>query len=131
VPLWTLATIFVIGAVAWDVTLRPEPVTALFVTRVAACMVVFLERELTAAVAVVAAFVALAVSAHHAGVVAVAPIVVAAPRLLRWVRPNMAAATAIVAASLALLPILLFVGADLEQRRLDAQVVRTVSHSPT
>jgi hypothetical protein len=131
VPLWTLAGVFVIGAVAWDVTLRPEPVTALFVTGVAACMVLFLERESTAAVAVAAAFVALSVSAHHAGVVALAPVVVAAPRLLRWVRTNMAAATAIVAASLALLTLLLFVGADLEQRRLDSQVLRSVSHSPS
>ena len=45
VPLWTLAGVFVTGAVAWGITLRPEPVTALFVTGVMACMVLFLERE--------------------------------------------------------------------------------------
>ena len=125
VPLWTLASVFVIGAVAWGITLRPEPVTALLVTAVAAAMLVFLERESTAAVALAAALVAFALSAHPAGIVSLSPIVIAAPRLLRWLRPNAAAATAIVAAALALLALLLFVGADLEQRRLDTQLNRT------
>lgn len=124
-PLWTLATVFAVGAVAWGITLRPEPVTALFVTAVAGCMLVFLERRSTAAVALAAALVAFALSAHPAGIVSVAAIAVALPRLLRWLRPNVAAATAIVAAALALLAVLLFVGSDLEQRRSDAQVVRT------
>lgn len=124
-PLWTLASVFVVGAVAWGLTLRPEPVTALLVTAVAAAMLVFLERESTAAVAIAGALVAFALSAHPAGVVSLSAIVVASPRLIRWLRPNAAAATAIVAAALALLALLLFVGADLEQRRLDAQLNRT------
>src|SRR5436309_106630 len=42
--LWTLATMFVVGAFAWGMTLRPEPVVALIVGGVLACTVRFLER---------------------------------------------------------------------------------------
>ena len=131
IPLWTLAAVFLIGAISWGITLRPEPVTALFVTGVMACTVLFLERRSTAAVALAAALVAFALSAHPAGVVSLAAILVASPRLIRWLRPNAAAATTIVGAALALLALLLFVGADLEQRRTDAQVTRTYGFSET
>lgn len=128
-PVWTLAAAFAVGAAAWGMTLRPEPVTALLVTGVAACMVVFLDRKSTAAVACTAALVALALSAHPAGIVSLAPIIAASPQLVRWLRPHAAQATAIAAATLAVLATLLFVGADVEQRRADAQLVRTVSYN--
>jgi hypothetical protein len=120
VALWALASSFLIGALAWGMTVRPEPVTALFVTAVLACTVRFLERPSAAPLAVVAAVIPFALSGHHAAVVAFAPLLVAAPALLRWARGNVSEAAAIIASSLALLAVLLFVGADLDQRRAEA-----------
>src|SRR5207247_1966227 len=58
--LWTLATMFVVGAFAWGMTLRPEPVVALIVGGVLACTVRFLERGTAAPLAIAAVLVALA-----------------------------------------------------------------------
>ncbi|MDQ3672715.1 MAG: arabinosyltransferase domain-containing protein, partial [Actinomycetota bacterium] len=49
--LWTLASAFLIGAFSWGMTLRPEPVTAFFVSAVLACIVRFLERGTAAPLA--------------------------------------------------------------------------------
>src|SRR5439155_2163953 len=79
--LWALATAFLVGAFAWGMTLRPEPVIALLVTAVMACTVLFLEKETTAPLVIAAVLIALAVSAHPAGILALAPLLVAAPAL--------------------------------------------------
>ncbi len=117
---WALASAFLVGALSWGMTVRPEPVSALFVTAVLACLVRFLERETVGALAITAVLTPLALSAHHAAVTALAPLVVAAPMLFRWARARVALASTIVASSIALLAVLVFVGSDLEQRRLDA-----------
>jgi Mycobacterial cell wall arabinan synthesis protein len=124
---WTLAAVFLMGAFAWGMTLRPEPVTAVVVTAVTVCMLLFRERGQTWTLAAAAVLVPLALSGHPAGIVSLAAVLVVVPDLLRWVRPHAAAATAIVAASLALLATLLFVGADIDQRRYDGQLSRTYS----
>jgi Mycobacterial cell wall arabinan synthesis protein len=122
VGLWTLATTFLVGVVAWGMTLRPEPVAALLVTAVLACSVRFLEKETAGPLALSAVLVPLALTAHHAGIVALAPLLVTAPAVLRWTRPRIAVASTIVSSSIALLAVLLFVGSDLEQRRADAEM---------
>jgi len=123
--LWALACAFLLGAMAWGMTLRPEPVTGLLVVGVMACMVRFRERETAASVAAGAGLVTLALTAHPAGVVSLAAVAVAAPVLVRWAWSHLAGATAIVASACALLTTLLFVGSDLGQRVLDAQTIAT------
>ena len=110
VTLWALASAFLLGALAWGMTVRPEPVLALLVTGVAVCTVRFLARESAAPLAAVAVLIPLAVSAHPAGVVSLAPLLVAAPRLFRWVRPRLVLASTIVVAGVALFAVLSFVG---------------------
>lgn len=124
---WILACAFILGSFAWGMTMRPEPVTALFVTGVAACMVRFLTRESAAPVALASALAALALTAHPAGVVSLASVLVAAPRLFRWARSRLAPAVTIVSASSALLATLAFVGSDLDQRLTDAETTQATS----
>jgi hypothetical protein len=119
---WALACAFLAGALAWGMTVRPEPVTALVVIAVLACTVRFLEKESAAPLAGAAVLIPLGLTGHHAALAAFAPLLVASPAILRWARTRIAAAATIVAASIALLVTLLFVGADLEQRRADARI---------
>jgi hypothetical protein len=116
---WPLACAFLVCAVAWGMTLRPEPVIALLAVGVTGCVASFLDRPRPAPLAVAAVLVPLALAGHHTGVIALAPLVVAAPTALRWGRANVAKALALVFAGSALLVTLLFVGSDLLQRRLD------------
>ena len=124
-PLWALGSAFAVSAMAWGMTLRPEPVLALLVTGVLACMIRFVDRGSTTPVVIASLLVVLALSAHPAGVAALAPIVVATPRLSRWARPRLKAIGTIVAASAALLTTLATVGSDFEQRRADTSSLRT------
>ena len=128
--LWALTSGFLVGALAWGMTLRPEPATALLVTGVLACMVRFVERETVAPVAVAAVLVPLAVTGHHAGVVSLAPVLVVAPKLVPWARRQLPAAATIVVATAALFAVLAFVGSDAGQRRTDAQAARAFASSP-
>ena len=125
VALWALTSAFAVGALAWGMTLRTEPSVALLVTGVLACTVRFLERETVAPLALAGVLVALAITAHPAGIVSLAPVLVASPRLIRWARPRLAVATTIFLAVAALLVLLAFVGSDLELRRADAQTYGT------
>jgi len=125
VAVWSLASAFLVGALAWGMTLRPEPVTALLVTSVMACTVRFLTNQTAAPIAALAILIPLAITGHHAAIVLFGPLVVAAPSLFRWARSSVAAASTIVATSIAFLAVLLFVGADLEQRQADARTSAT------
>lgn len=125
IAVWTLAAGFAVGAMAWGMTLRPEPVVALLVTAVFACTILFLERETAAPLAVAAVLVVLAVLAHPAGLVALAPLLAVAPAIARWVRSRWASAATIVLAAAALLGVLAIVGSDLQQRRADVISLRT------
>jgi Mycobacterial cell wall arabinan synthesis protein len=127
VVLWALASVFVLGALVWGMTLRSEPVVALLVTGIAACMVRFLERGTVGSVALAACLAPLALTAHPAGAVALAPIAVAAPQLLRWVGAHRAQVATLVATTTALLALAVFVGSDVEQRLQDARTTRTFS----
>jgi len=124
VALWALASAFAVGALAWGMTLRPEPFVALLVASVVACTVRFLEREAVAPLALAGVLVALVIPAHPAGIVSLAPLLVASPRLIGWARPRLIVATTIFLAAGALLVVLGFVGSDLELRSADAQTHR-------
>lgn len=127
VVLLTLAGAFLVGALSWGMTLRPEPITALIVTAVLACVVSFLQQQNAAPIALAAVLIPLGVTGHYAAVTALAPLLVAGPTIVRWARAELASATTIVASSIALFAILLFVGADLEQRRANAATFASFS----
>ncbi len=124
VALWALASAFAVGALAWGMTLRPEPFVALLVTGVLACTVRFLDRQTVAPLALAGVLVALAIPAHPAGIVALAPLLVASPTLIRWAQPRLTVATTIFLAAAALTVFLGLVGSDLELRSADTQTHR-------
>ena len=119
--LWALAGGFLVFALAWGMTLRPEPVVALLAMGVMACAVRFAQRENSGPLAIAAVLVPLALTAHHTGIVALAPVLAISPRLALWARPRLAEASAITVASAALLLVLAFVGSDADQRGADAR----------
>jgi Mycobacterial cell wall arabinan synthesis protein len=123
--LWTLTCTFAVAALAWGMTFRPEPVLALLVTGILVCVVDFMERERAAPLALAAVLVVLSLSAHPAGIVAFAPLLAAAPAIVRWSRSNVRAVGSITIAATALLVVLVTVGSDLEQRRADITSLRT------
>jgi len=129
--LWALASMFLVGASAWGMTLRPEPVTALLAVGVLACTVRFLERGTGAPLAGIALLAPLAVTGHHAGVVAFAPLLVASPAVVRWARSHLVDAIALLTAALALVVVLAFIGSDLQQRRADVQTYQTLTSTAT
>jgi arabinosyltransferase C len=120
VGVWTLAGAFLVGAFAWGMTLRPEPATALLSVAVLACAFRFTEQRTTLPLALAGLLVPLAITAHHAGLVSLAPLVVISSALLGWARGNRIGALTIVLASGAALLLLGFVSSDLQQRRLEA-----------
>jgi arabinosyltransferase C len=124
---WALASAFLAGALAWGMTLRPEPVVALLAIGVLACTVRFLEQRTTAPLAGAALLVVLALSAHPTGIVSLAPLLAAAPMLVRWARSrrNVAAVATVAIAAVAILGTLVVLGSSLEQRRADATALRT------
>ena len=77
--IWAFASAFLAGAMAWDMAIRPEPITALFATGVAACVIRFVERETVAPLAIAALLIPLALTAHHTGVVARLPSLLSYP----------------------------------------------------
>jgi hypothetical protein len=123
VVLWTLAASFAVAAMAWGMTLRQEPVVAVLVTGVMACTIRFLERKTVAPLAVGAVLVPLAITAHPAGVLSIAPLIVIAPTLFGWARTRSAAAATILTSAAGLLIVLAFIGSDVVQRSVDAQTV--------
>jgi hypothetical protein len=118
---WALASAFLVGALAWDMTIRPEPITALLATGVAVCAVRFAQQETLPPLAVAALLVPLALTAHHTGVVALAPVLAVSPRLLRWARGRLVAVGALVIASISWCVVLAFVGSDAGQRLADVR----------
>ena len=123
-PEWVLAGAFLTGAMAWGMTLRPEPIIAVLVTGTLMCAVWLSEGGGPRPLAVLALLVPLAVTGHHAGVVALASLVVIAGPVLTWARTEIAAAVAIVTSAFALLVTLAFVGSDIAQRADDARATR-------
>jgi hypothetical protein len=128
--LWVLAVAFLAGAVAWDMTLRPEPITALLATGSLACAVVFQQRPSAVPLAVAAVLAPLALTAHYTGIVVVAPLLAISPLLLRWGRHRLSASAILVTASAALLVVLATIGSDFGQRLADARSTRAATSAP-
>jgi Mycobacterial cell wall arabinan synthesis protein len=131
VALWALTCAFLTGALAWGMTLRPEPAIALIAAVVMACAFRFRQRETAAPLVWIAILVPLALTAHHTGVVTLAPLLAIAPALIRWTRARWRDAAIIVTASAGLFLVLAFIGSDFAQRRADAELTRANSEGLT
>ena len=119
--IWAMATAFLGCSLAWGMTLRPEPFTALIVTAVLACAVAFRLRPTAAPLAIAAVLIPLALAAHHSGITAVAPLLAVAPSVWRWLPGRRTAAAALALSSSALLVVLTTLGADIGVRLADAE----------
>ena len=82
----------------------------------------FRADAISAAIALAAVLIPLALTAHPTGIVAIAPVVAIAPECFRWARARPAVAVTVLTASGALALALAFVGSDVGQsaRRADA-----------
>ena len=120
--LWSMAGAFLVGGLAWDMAIRPEPVSAFLATCVLACMLRFVAYGSAMPLAITAVLVPLALTAHHTGIVSLAPVLAAAPHLVRWGRARLLDCATIVVASLAWIVTLAFLGSDLGQRLDDARI---------
>ena len=74
---------------------------------------------------IAALLVPLALTAHHTGVVALAPVVAVSPGVVRWARTRLLAALSVIVASVSWCVVLAFVGSDVGQRLADAGTTRT------
>ena len=128
VALWTLAGAFLAGAMAWGMTLRYEPYTCALTIIVLVSALSFVRRPRIAPFLVGLPAVALAMTAHPAGVVSLAPVLAAAPTITPWLRSGgrevLAAGASLLVASGALALTLFSLDADLRTRLNDAAVFR-------
>ena len=79
---WVAAAVFGIGATAFGMTLRPEPMIALLVVAVLACCIRYLQASAAGPLVVAMLLVGLALTIHPAGAVALAPLFVCLPRVI-------------------------------------------------
>lgn len=131
-PIAALAAAFLVGVTAWLMTLRPEPLISLLCAFVIYGVVMFLRRsdiKFFAAASVVATFAA---ATHPVGFVAVAPLLLAIPALVRWMRSRRGGAIAFASLVLsvsALGVVLFFLDSDLGLRLSATANMRTTDHS--
>jgi hypothetical protein len=125
---WSSALAFCIGAAAFGVTLRPEPLNALLVGGVLLCGVRFAARPAIAPLAAGAVVTGLALSEHPEGVVALAPLLVCVPRIVREVRRRTSitcgGVLAVLVCGVAWTVLLGFLDSDLYHRLADARLFR-------
>ena len=125
---WTLAGVFLVGATSWGMTLRMEPVVSLLAVTTLAAMIRFSLAPGLLPLTIAVPAVALALTAHTTGIVAVAPILAASPAVVSWLRNGGRSAVlslgALLLVGLALALMLFTLDADLTTRLGNAQVLR-------
>lgn len=80
--------LYLVGVVAWGMTLRPEPVIALLSVAVLALMMRFQSNRSAVHLFLAALLCTLAVTAHPSGLVAFAPVLASTPSLYRWAKSS-------------------------------------------
>ena len=90
--LWLMGAVFVVGYGAWGMTLRAEPVIAALMIASLALALRFVRGERGWVLFVWVAVMALAVTAHPAGLIALAPLIGAWRSVWEWMRSNREAA---------------------------------------
>ncbi len=99
---WLMAATFLVGFGAWGVTVRVEPVIAALMIASLAMAIRFDKGERGRVVVVWIAVVALAVTAHPAGIIVAAPALASWRRLSGWLRADKASRYTAVVSLLAL-----------------------------
>ena len=125
---WALAGAFLIGATAWGMTLRPEPLVSLLLLVSLASMISFAQAPRAGPLAVSAVALALGLTAHPAGILVAAPILAGLPEIWRWLgrgdlRPWLELVVVAVA-WFALTLLLLVIDSDLSSRLEEARLGR-------
>ncbi|MGZ4314394.1 MAG: arabinosyltransferase domain-containing protein [Gaiellaceae bacterium] len=121
---WTLAGAFLVGATAWEMTVRPEPFISLIAVAVLCAVLSFVRSPRVAPLAIAAPLVIMAITAHPAGITAGAPLLAAVPGLVGWLRAGRSRAgmalIGIVLSTAALGLVLFVVNADIGLRLASA-----------
>jgi hypothetical protein len=125
---WSLAGVFLLGATAWGMSLRLEPVVSLLTLCGLASVLSFIRAPRFAPLTIALPAAVLAATAHPAGTVGAAPVLVSLPYIGRWLRAQGVRVSpllaALLSATLALAFVLVTLDADLRTRLDDARVVR-------
>ena len=130
---WSAAATFVLGAVAFGITLRPEPAIALLATAVLACCIRYVRvpgpLPLMAAVLMSGA----AITIHHSGAVAASALLVCLPRVYADTRKRIGASPlallGIAVTGLAWTALLAFLDSDFHDRRESIEIIRETDPS--
>jgi hypothetical protein len=123
---WALALAFVLNVFSWGMTLRPEPFVALLLVSVFAIALRFIEQPSGWRLAAAGMLVGLALAAHPAGLIAVAPLLAIGPHIVRWVRDQAwTASVIVVGAVLAIFLTVVTLGSDLHERLSEGRLART------
>jgi hypothetical protein len=123
---WALGLAFVLNTFSWGMTLRPEPFVALLLVSVLAIALRFVERPSGWGLAAAGMLVALALAAHPAGLIAIAPLLAIGPHIVRWVRDQGWTASAVVVVPvLAIFLTVVTLGSDLHERLSEGRLART------
>jgi hypothetical protein len=123
---WALSLAFLLNAFAWGMTLRPEPIVAVLLVSVLALAIRFVERPSGWLLAVGGGLVALAVTAHPAGLITLAPLLAIGPHLVTWVRTSGWLPPAVLLSTVsALLIVIVTVGSNAHQRGAESRLIRT------
>ncbi len=127
---WTLAGAFLVGATGWSMTLRMEPYVALLAVVTAGAMIRFSQAPGPGPLALAVPAVALALTAHTTGIVALAPLVASARPLITWLREGgrlvALALGGLTLAGLALTLVLFTLDADVASRLEDSRAWREI-----
>jgi hypothetical protein len=129
---WSVAAVFCVGATAFGVTLRPEPMNALLSAGVLVCMVKFARRPSHAPLVLAAVLIGLAVTEHPEGLISLAPMIASLPCTVRAFRLRTLDTWCVAAVGAALgawTVILEFLGSDLQQRLADRRLIAIGSHA--
>ena len=124
---WSAALTFCVGATAYGMTLRPEPVIVLLAVGVLAVSMQYAQTSATSPLFAAVLLGGLAVTVHPAGVVALAPLVVCLPRIVRDAKRGVLPLSNIVTVALVGLAwtvLLAFLDSDLSQRRESTALLR-------
>jgi hypothetical protein len=126
---WMLAGGFLVGAVAWGMTLRLEPFLALLTLVVLAVALSFAQTPRLAPLAIAVSAAALAVNVHPAGLVACAPLLAVVPEAGRWLRASgrwtLVALGVVVVCAPAISVVAFTLDADIGIRLTEARASRT------
>ena len=122
---WALAAVFLVGVVAWGMTLRPESVVGLLALVGLWTMLSFAHAPRMSSLAIGTIAVVLAVTVHPVGIVAIAPLLAGTPLAVRALRTSKVLAGSLAALGLsgsALAIVLITFDADLGQRLVGAKI---------